>query len=145
MAYAPSVNAKSGRTAKLYVEPYDGSPTSFVVVSGIQDVSYNENNNPVDITNSESNGYQELGADFGTKVIQLQCSGIYNTNSTGFDIVREASYSREPIRAKFALTGYSTEYIGYFVVTEMPVTGNYNDAIKFSFTLSSTGPVTKVA
>lgn len=137
MSYSPSITAKPGRQFTLKVSN-QASPTSFVTVGGLQNVRLSLNNNVVDITNMASGGIRELLPDGGIQQFSISADGIFDSNTVGFDKIREAAQNRTILECQI-ISGHGDSFIGYMAVTQFERVGALADAEKFSLTMENSG------
>ena len=139
MAVGSSITAKPGRDFLLKVS--DGtSPTTFVTVGGIRNTQLTVNNNPVDITNAASNGFRELLPDGGIQSFDLSADGIFDSNTTGADLLNAAMLGRTLIEVQI-VSGHGDSFVGAVAVASFQRAGALNDAETFSVQLQSHGQI----
>lgn len=137
MPYAPSIVAKPGREFLLKVAA-GTSPTTFQTVGGLRTTSLTINNNPVDITNSASNGFREMLPDGGVQSFSVSGDGIFDSLTTGADLLFTAAKDRVLIECQ-VVSGHGDSFVGNFVVTSFARNGSFDGAEQFSVSLESTG------
>lgn len=114
------------------------------VIAGIRAKTISFGGEPVDITTDDDNGFRTLLAEAGQKKIDLSFEGVTKDN-----LLRQATLGANP--GELLLTDVNILYpngdtlSGNFFLTQLEETGNYNDAIKFSGSLQSSGEWTYVA
>ena len=137
MTFAPSINAKPGRDFILKVS--DGtSPTAFVTIGGLRTTGMTINNNPVDITNVDSDGYREWLPDGGIQAFSFAGDGIFDSSTNGADLLFTAALNRTLIETQI-ISGHGDEFRGNLVVTSFQRTGQFDGAETFSVQLESSG------
>ena len=108
-------------------------------VAAVRTRTVSINNEPVDITSDDDNGFRTMLQDPGTKTLDLSVEGVLK-NTTDFLAVAMSTSD--------ILEGYSILFPGMgtiagdFVVTGFEVGAPYNDAATFSATLQSSGAFT---
>jgi TP901-1 family phage major tail protein len=134
--------AYKGRLFVLKVDNAD-SPTTFTQIAGLRNVRLSLNNNPVDITNYGSAGYQELLEDGGTQVYELSGDGLITDDSKTAQLASDANAKT---KRRYQITSDSgNSFEGNFVITSFERTGGVSEAETFSVTLSSDGAITFAA
>jgi TP901-1 family phage major tail protein len=99
------------------------------------------NNEPVDITSDDDNGFRTLLQDPGTKTMDISFEGVAKDAVTLNDVMSTADI----------MNGYSILFptigtlAGEFVVTSFEIGAPYNEAGTFSCTLQSSGAFTFTA
>jgi predicted secreted protein len=100
----------------------------------------NLNNNPVDVTNADSNGFREIFAQGGSQQMDLTCEGLVNA-SDPFRRLRRYALVREELTVQYR--SFSNEaWEANVVPMDYVLTGAYNDVETFRITLNSSGPIT---
>jgi len=130
--------AFKGRSAALQISSNGGS--TFTTIGGVRTNGITLNNNPVDITNVDSNGFQELLADGGVQSLSISLDGIVVDN-TPFETMQTQADDRTLIwyRLSFATNGVIS---ARFAVASLQIGAPYDGAQTFSATLSSSGAIT---
>lgn len=129
--------AYAGRAAALSNSANGGS--TFLVVGGVRTSSVTLNNNPVDITNVGSGGFQEMLANGGNQALSISLDGVVLDN-TPFETMLTQAKDRTIIRYRLAFaSGGVIE--APFVIASVAITGAHNDAQTFSATLESSGTI----
>jgi predicted secreted protein len=127
-----------GRDALLKSSANGGS--TFTVVGGVRTTNFQIGNNPVDITNVSSGGFQEMLANGGTQAISCSVDGVVVDN-TAFETMLASAKDRTLIfyRMDFANGG---SIITRFAVGDMTIQGGHDQAQTFQATLASSGTIT---
>lgn len=143
MTFSPSITAQPGRDLLFKVS--DGtSPTTYVTVGGVRTNNVTINNNPVDITNALSAGWREFLADGGVQSLSMSVDGIFDSKTTGADILNSAAINRTTIEAQL-ISGHGDQFLGNFVVVSFNRTGAFDNAETFSATIESSGAILYIA
>ena len=97
----------------------------------------------VDITDKDSTGeWRELGAAFGESKMSLSGSGLFQ-DDLGVTRLRVVNVSRALDTYSFQFES-GDEYYGLFQVTSMEHAGEHNDALTYSCSFESKGPITQI-
>lgn len=141
MTNQASISALKGRSMLLKVNMTGLSPTAFTTVAGMRATNLAINGNQVDITNKDSNGWQELLSDAGVRKIDISASGEYDSAAGGAGVFMEkAALNNTFIEAEVVL-GNGVAYTGTWAIGNYTLDGPYDNAQTFSLTLTSHGPV----
>lgn len=111
------------------------------VVAAIRTKSASINNEPVDITTDDDNGFRTMLQDPGTKTLDLTVEGIIK-DATLLTIAMSTTDILEAFSLLFPTIG---TLAGDFVVTGFETGAPYNEAATFSCTLQSSGAFTFTA
>jgi predicted secreted protein len=130
--------AYKGRSAALQVSSNGGS--TFTTVGGVRVTNLTINNNPVDITNVGSGGFQELLPDGGTQSVSMSVDGVVVDNAA-FQTVQTQADDRTLIfyKVAFADAGVIT---AKFAVASFGIGAPHDGAQTFTASLSSSGALT---
>lgn len=110
------------------------------VLAGLQTKSVALNGEPIDVTTDDDNGWRTLLADVGTLSVDLSIEGI-SKDDTLMALIAAGGTS-------MMLTDITVEFpdgngfSGNFFLNSLEKTGTYNEAIKFSGSLQSSGTIT---
>lgn len=129
-------NAFKGRNFFLQVAG-STSPTTYTTIAGLRAASLAINNNPVDVTNKGSNGYQELMADGGVQSFELSGDGIYLASGADSTLFL-AALAKTLLNCRI-ISDAGDKFICDYVVASYQRTGNFDGAEMFSVTLRSSG------
>ena len=141
MPVTTSITAYSGRDFIIKLADPDVSPSSFSTLGGLRSGTITINDNPVDITNVASNGYQEWLADGGVFSVSVSGDGIYDGTGTGAQLAHTASVNRTYVECQVN-SGAGDYFVFDAVIESYERTGSYDDAEGFSISLASHGVVT---
>jgi predicted secreted protein len=130
--------AYKGRSATMQVSSNGGS--TFTTIGGVRTKNATVNNNPVDITNDGSNGFQELLADGGTQSVEISVDGVF-VDDAAFTTLQTTADDRTLIWYKLSFGGAGV-ITSKFAVRSFQLTGAHDGAQTFSATLSSSGTIT---
>ena len=127
--------AYKGRSAALQISSNGGS--TFTTIGGARVTNMTVNNNPVDITNAGSNGFQEMLPDGGTQSVSITMDGIVVDN-TAFETMLTQADDRTLIwyKCSFAASGVLS---AQFAVASIAIGAPHDGAQTFNATLSSSG------
>lgn len=134
--------AQKGRLLLIKVETSPGSGT-YLNVGGLRTKSVKINNEMVDVTNSDSNGWRKLLEGAGVNSIEVTGSGVFSDDQ-GADIVRDAAEGNEHLNCQVVCPGdtYSKVYTGRWGIADFEFAGEYNGSATFTMTLQSDGQQT---
>jgi len=141
------MGAHVGRTITLYWG--DDSPQE--AVAGVREKGATFAGEPVDITNDDSNGWQELLDVAQTNSVELSCSGVLLNDTLRADWFNGAGAIGHRMQA--ATFEYPVEtgditaatITGTFYLKEYSETGNHDGEVTFEATFASNGAVTYTA
>lgn len=138
---APSITAQPGRSFLLKIS--DGtSPTIYNSVAGLRTNDITINGNPVDITNKDSNGWQELLPNAGVKSVDMAGAGIFDSATAGrLRTVMLSAFAGGSFFEAQIISGSGEKITGTFSCATFKRTGNHDGAEMFDITLKSHGPV----
>lgn len=121
----------------LAVKIGDGADVEIFETLGVaRATSLTVNNNAIDITTLNSNGFKELQADGGVQFLSIQLDGIFK-DSNAEELLREAALNRVAKNYQFIFP--NGDYIASaFVVDSYQRQGSYSGLELFSLKLSST-------
>jgi predicted secreted protein len=129
--------AYKGREGTLQISANGGS--TFTTIGGYRNASVTVNNNPVDITNVGSGGFQEMLADGGTQSVGISFDGIVIDN-TPLETLMAQGHDRTSIHYKFNFASGGI-IAGQFVVVSINYGAAHDGAQTFSAQISSNGVV----
>lgn len=137
-----------GKGKAFLVKIGDGEVAEAFTTIGMQKTAALEiNNSEVDVTTKDSAGWRELAGDQAIKSVQMTADGIADSGAAWTELVaiarKTADVELGPV-ANFQLiepiTGETLE--GEFLISSFQETGEHENAITYSLTLTSTGAVT---
>ena len=114
---------------------------SAVIMSGIQTKSVEAANEAVDITNDDSAGWQDILEVPGKKSMNINLNGVSKDASLRDTVMSGTNCMLEDITVNY-IDGES--YTGNWFLSGITYDGDHADAVKFSATLLSSGPITLV-
>ena len=89
----------------------------------------------IDITNKINGDWKEhLG---GTHTWRVKCSGLYILNAESLAILEDAFMNNDEIDVSIIYNGKN--YFGRALITDYPLSSNYNAQFKYNLTLLGTG------
>jgi len=135
--------AQKGRELLLKIRTATG-PDVFTTVAGLRTTSLQMNEETVDVTNKDSNGFRTL---LDGKIVQsmsLSAEGVYQDDST-FAKLRTVFLAGTNEEYQLVLPGASAgaagTFEGAFRITSLETTGDYNNEVGFSVSLESSGEI----
>ena len=131
---------ESGRNLLLK----SGSGGSAVTLAGIMSHTFTINNEIVDITDKDDDGFRTLLANAGLKSITISGNGNAS-DDTSFATLRTASLGATIDTYTLCLESGGDVIVGSFQVTSFELTGDHNTQTTFSITLESSGEYTFTA
>lgn len=127
--------AQRGRLMRIYV----GAGTT-TLLGGLRTTTFNMNNEPVDVSTKDTDGWRELLEDGSLKFVSISGDGIFKDSATDaqiFNAVRNGSISTYTLQFPNGDT-----ITGSFLVTGYSRTGGYEGAETFTLSLESSGEPT---
>lgn len=118
----------------------DGTGTTAVAIAALRNTSIKISNKPVDTTNRDSGGWQELLSGAGITSVQVSGDGVI-TDGTIFATLG----SRAIDRTSHAYTvdfGSGLTKVGNFILTDFEASGAFDKEQDYKLTLDSTGTIT---
>lgn len=110
-------------------------------VAGVRTLSMSVDNTPIDVTDADSNGYQELLPQAGSKVMTITVAGVETD-----EVLRNLAVHNvtAPLVTDMTLT-FADALVavdilaGNFFLTNYKEDADYKDAVMFSCTFTSSG------
>lgn len=122
----------------------DGAtPTeSFTTVAGLRANSFTLNNDAVDVTNKDSNGFRTLLAGAGVQSMSLSANGVF-LDSAAEETLRSYAAANAVNNYEIYSGGDAggDKWAGAFMITSYGRGGDYNNEENFSITLESSGAI----
>lgn len=110
------------------------------VVAGLTNLTFTQNNESVDVTDKDSNGWRDLLEGAGTKSISISGDGIAS-NAATYETLK--GYAQANSHNIFQITCDDTDlFEGTFMITSFSETGGVSGAQTFSLSMESTGAIT---
>lgn len=112
-----------------------------VVIAQCQSKSLKINNEVIDITNDNSAGFRELAEQYSMRTMDISFDGVADDDTwMGLVLEDNANVSTSQILTDITLNaaGYFA-ITGNFMVTSYEISGSFDDVVKFSCELQSTG------
>lgn len=129
-------NKQKGRDFLLYHE--DGaSPASYTLIAGMTTTGFTVNNSPVDVSDKDGSGIQELLADAGIQSLQIQASGRY-VHGAAHDNLEDMAHNRTIENFKLVF-GNGDSLEGAFVIDTYSRGGGHDSEETFDVSLIRTG------
>ena len=130
--------AYKGRSGTMQISSNGGS--TFTTIGGVRTTNVTVNNNPVDITNVSSGGFQELLPDGGIQSVEISIDGVVASDAA-FKTFQATADDRTLVWYKFSF-GAAGTILSKFAVRSLQLGAPHDGAQTFSATLSSSGTVT---
>jgi predicted secreted protein len=127
-----------GRDAALYVSQ-GGVPETFAKLAGARTTNMTLNNEPVDVTNIDSNGFRELLPDGGVQSMEATISGIVKDHAVYRDVQLQAQ--QRTLQTYQYRSGNGDIWQASMAIASLQRTGEYNGAETFNITLQSSGDI----
>ena len=127
--------AYKGRSAALSISSNGGS--TFTTIGGVRTNNMTLNNNPVDVSNVDSNGFQQMLADGGMQSLSISCDGIVLDN-TAFETMQTQADDRTLVWYKITW-GAGAIFTCQMAVVTLQIGAPYDNAQTFSASLESSG------
>ena len=104
-------------------------------VAGQLNATLNRSMTPINITNKINGNWEEnLG---GLHSWKIRCDGLYVINAEGLQALEDAFMNNEEIDVSIAFNGKN--YFGQALITDYPVSAQYNAQFKYDVSLLGTG------
>ncbi|HQV21594.1 MAG TPA: phage major tail protein, TP901-1 family [Agitococcus sp.] len=132
-----------GRELRIKVRTSTG-PDVFTVIGGIRTESMTINNETVDVTDKDGNGWRELLEGAGITSMSLKGSGVVSDDTVFTDHIMAAVMANTHVVLKIE-SGLGDVWQGTFAVPSAERAGEYNKEETFSITLESAGTITYTA
>lgn len=112
------------------------------VVAAVRTRTVSINNEPVDITSDDDNGFRTMLQDPGTKTLDMSVEGVLKNTTDFLGVAMSTTDILEGFSILFPGMG---TIAGDFVVASFEVGAAYNESATFSATLQSSGAFTFTA
>ena len=132
-----------GRELRIKVRVSTG-PDVFTVIGGIRTESMTINNETVDVTDKDGNGWRELLEGACITSMSLKGSGVVSNDTVFTDHIMAAVMANTHVVLKIE-SGLGDVWQGTFAVPSAERAGEYNKEETFSITLESAGTITYTA
>ena len=104
-------------------------------VAGQLNATLNRSMTPINITNKINGNWKEnLG---GLRSWKIKCGGLYAVNAEGLQALEDAFMNNEEIDVSIVFNGKN--YFGRALITDYPVSAQYNVQFKYDISLLGTG------
>lgn len=136
--------AQKGRDLLLKIRTATGTPDTFTTVAGIRTTGFQMNEETVDITNKDSDGFRELLAGRIVQSMQISGSGVYKDETTFRKlqtVFQAGTHELYQIILPGTSAGAAGTFEGFFRITSLEINGDYNNEVNFSITIESDGEV----
>lgn len=121
-----------------------GSPTeAFTSIASARETSFTHNNEVVDITAKDQNGWREILAGAGMKSVSVSISGVFKDAVVENDF-RAAASAGDVVNYR-VISGNGDYWMGPFIITSYERGGSYNGEETFTATLENAGAITFTA
>ncbi|MBF0270319.1 MAG: hypothetical protein HQL44_17195 [Alphaproteobacteria bacterium] len=131
-----------GTSCLLYIGNTSSSPSSYTVLEGQTDTSFDGSTNVADTTAKDNSGWQ-TGVPTtinGT----VQCSGTLRDSRANLDALEIAWRNRTSHACKIVFDGAGKGYSGDFYVTQLNIQGPTRDVVKYQITLTPSANLTPI-
>jgi TP901-1 family phage major tail protein len=122
----------------------DGTGTmneAFQTIAGLRTTSLSINSEEIDITNQDSNEWQERLDLSGVKSVALSGTCVFKDEGT-YNYIQSLILSGGLRNYQVLINSAGDYWQGCFKITSLEMTGDYNNEQTFSLSLVSSGPVT---
>lgn len=133
---ATSITSQPGRDFAVRVADGSASPPVYSLVGGVRSTELTINDNPVDITNIGSNGFQEWLPNGGIFQATVSCEGIFDSLTTGAQTVNTAAINRTLIEVELE-SGHGDKFYFDAAIQDFSRSAPHDNVEQFSFTLVS--------
>lgn len=121
-----------------------GSPTeNFTSIASARETSFTHNNEVVDITAKDQNGWREILAGAGMKSVSVSISGVFK--DAAIENTFRAAATAGDVDNYRIISGNGDYWSGPFIITSYERGGSYNGEETFSATLENAGAITFTA
>lgn len=127
--------AQKGRNLLLK----QGTAASGTTIAGMRATGLTINNEQVDTTNKDSNGWRTMLEDAGTQSVDITVEGVF-TDAAVEETVRGYAFSNS-INAFGILFGNGDTLDGSWAISSYQRSGSFNNEETYSMTLQSSGAV----
>lgn len=123
----------------------EGSPGTYLSLGGAVANNYSVDNTPI-VISDKSSVWQQLLAIPANKVCQMEVSGIYDGTGVAMDDIKTWMLSLNDCLVNVQMAdGDGLRLVGSMFVSNVAVTGDREDSVKYSMSLSSNGAITEEA
>lgn len=129
--------AKNGRLLKVYISDNATPTEAWTLIGGVDETGIKYNNEAIDTTSFDDNGWQSFLCDAGTRSIEASISGVLKAE-TLFSIFESGEMCQ---RIKIERPS-GKDVVGCFLIEGYEEKGSMKDVIKYSATLKSSGAPT---
>ena len=122
-----------------------GVPTGslYTGLGGIRSKEFALASEAIDITNQDSDEWKEVLDEAGQKSATVSGSGVYNS-SAAFLEMETKFLANKIVHLLFVDLKNARGYLGFFKLTQLSASGEYNGEGQFSISAESSGPVTVI-
>lgn len=110
------------------------------ILGGQRSATLNRSADTIDVTNKESEGWQENLA--GLKNWGIDTDGLVVENSEAYDYLEECFMESKEVDA-YLTTPMGKKYTGKAIITDFPLEAPYDDAATYSVTFTGSGKLEK--
>lgn len=123
----------------------EGNPGTYLSIGGAVANNYSVDNTPI-VISDKSSVWQQLLAIPANKVCQMEVSGIYDGTGVAMDDIKTWMLSLNDCLVNVQMAdGDGLRLVGSMFVSNVAVTGDREDSVKFSMSLTSNGAITEEA
>lgn len=120
------------------------SPEAFTTVAAIRTTTFTMNDESVDITTKDSNGFRKLLAGRIVQAISLSGEGVYTDETTFRKLQTDfiaGTHNTYQLVLPGTTAGAAGTFEGNFRITSLEINGDYNNEVNFSISLESDGEI----
>lgn len=123
---------------ELLLKIHDGS--DYQLIGGFTSNEFTISGETMDITTKDSNGFKELLDGAGNRSVSVSGSGVF-MNDAAFALAHGHLLAATHPDCQIIVPGHGT-YTGKFAIASLNMTGAQEDAVKYTISLDSAGPIT---
>lgn len=112
----------------------------FKVLGGQRSASLEEENDPVDMTSEDSDGFEEY--DYGLGSWTVSCDGVYVVDNEAFDHLKDAIREKKKLKVQISEDGKSVDE-GEALVTSRSIEGAYDSETTYECEFQGSGKLKK--
>lgn len=132
-----------GFTGRKVIFRWGADDSPLAALAGVRTKNLSINNEPVDVTNDDSDGWRTLLTEAGEKTVNLSLSGIVIDGGLKEEAMADSDASPQADLVRHVTLTYPDGGVieGDFFLASYTETGEYNGAATFDCELQSTGAV----
>ncbi len=134
------MTAQKGRD---YLVQLETAPNVFTSIGGMREPTITINNEPVDITDADSDGFRRLLEGAGVTSVSIKAQGVYVDNEYQ-GTLRDAALANTHLSLRFVIPGSVSDgnYDGDFMVASFEEAGPHNSNGTYNVTFENADLVT---